>query len=174
MADTAMPIRQQNARLLGERSEVGTLFLYPDKMAYVPSQVLRWASGIGFLLVAVPSFALPPHIGPGALGGAIGAGGGGLIGGAIAKSRAARRVAAAADDVTVIPLDSIAAFEARKSGRALTRHSLVVTTTGGVTYGFALKPAEWSAALASALTARGCGVTNTLQGTLVTPASGTD
>src|SRR5215471_18308145 len=43
----------------------GTLLLYPDKLAHVHSQAIRWATGIGFVVVAVPSFALPPHTGPG-------------------------------------------------------------------------------------------------------------
>jgi hypothetical protein len=69
MTDSGILIRRQTARLLGVKASrrEGTLLLYPDKLAHVHSQVIRWATSVGFVAVAVPSFALPPHIGPGAL-----------------------------------------------------------------------------------------------------------
>jgi hypothetical protein len=172
MADSGTPIRMQTARLLGVKTSqgAGTLVLYPDKIVHVRSQTVLWATRIGLVVVTVPSLALPPHIGPGALGALIGGGGGSLIGGAIARSRATEKVAAAGDDFTVIPLDSITGIETRKSGK-LGRQSIFVTTAGGADYGFSVKLEKWSTDLASALTARGCVVHATLQGMAVTPAA---
>jgi hypothetical protein len=172
MADSGTPIRMQTARLLGVKTSqgAGTLVLYPDKVVHVRSQAVLWASKIGLVVVAVPSLALPPHTGPGALGALIGGGGGALIGGVIARSRAAAKAAAAGDDVTVIPLDSITGIETRKSSGWLARQNLFVTTAGGADHGFSVKLERWSADLASALTARGCVVHATPQGMAVTPA----
>jgi predicted NAD/FAD-dependent oxidoreductase len=81
-----------------------------------------------------------------------------MIGGAIAKGRAAREVAAAGGNVTVIQLDAITSLETRKSkgiGGWLAGRSLLVTTADGATYGFSVKLDKWSADLTSALTARG-------------------
>jgi hypothetical protein len=173
MADSGTPIRMQTARLLGVKTSqgAGTLVLYPDKMVHVRSQAVLWASRIGMVVVAVPSLALPPHTGPGALGALIGGGGGSLIGGAIARSRAAGKAAAAGDDVTVIPLDSITGIETRKSSRRLARQNLFVTMADGADYGFSVKLGKWSSDLASALTARGCVVHATHHGMAVTPAA---
>ena len=172
MADSVTPIRMQTARLLGVKTSqgAGTLVLYPDKIVHVRSQAVLWASRIGLVVVTVPSLALPPHIGPGALGALIGGGGGSLIGGAIARRRATEKVAAG-DGATVIPLDSITGIETRKSNGRLGRQSIFVTTAGGADYGFSVKLDKWSTDLASALTARGCVVHTTLQGMAVTPAA---
>jgi hypothetical protein len=97
-----------------------------------------------------------------------------MIGGAIAKSKAANKVASGGDGVTVIPLDSVASLQTRKStgiGGWLGGQSLLVTTADGAEYRFGVKLDKWSAGLASALTARGCGVLTTPQGMAVTPAS---
>src|SRR5215468_5078068 len=172
MTDSGIPIRKQTARLLGVKMSQGqgTLLLYPDKLAHVHSQAIRWASSVGFAVVAVPSFALPPHTGPGALGALIGAGGGSKIGGAIAKSRAAKEVAAAGEGVTVIQLDSITSLETSKSKGIsgwLGGRSLLVTTAAGATYGFSVNLDKWSADLTSALTARGREIHVTPQGMTV-------
>ena len=101
----------------------------------------------------------------------IGAGGGSKIGGAIAKGKAAKEVAAAAGNVTVIQLDSISSLETSKSkgvGGWLGGRSLLVTTADGATYGFSVKLDKWSADLTSALTARGREVRLTPQGMTVT------
>src|SRR5262245_16294778 len=179
MTDSGIPIRKQTARLLGVKMSQGqgTLLLYPDKLAHVHSQVISWASGIGFAVVAVPSFTLPPHTGPGALGALIGAGGGSMIGGAIAKGQAAKEAAAAGNNVTVIQLDSITSLETRKSkgiGGWLGGRSLLVTTADGAAYGFSVKLDKWSADLTSALTARGREVHPTPQGMTITLASSGD
>jgi hypothetical protein len=179
MTDSGMPIRKQTARLLGVKTiqGQGTLILYPDKLTHVHSQVIRWATTAGFVVVAVPCFALPPHTGPGALGALIGAGGGSKIGGAIAKSRAAKEVAAAGDNVTVIQLDSITSLETRKSKGIrgwLGGRSLLVTTADGAAYGFSVKLDKWSADLTNALTARGREVHPTPQGMAVTLAPSGD
>jgi hypothetical protein len=53
MTDDGIPIRKQTARLLGGKMSQGqgTLLLYPDKLAHVHSQTIRWASSVGFVLV---------------------------------------------------------------------------------------------------------------------------
>lgn len=172
-AGARSPIRMQTARLLGVKplQGAGTLVLYPDRLVHVRSLVVAWASSAGFVVIAVPGIALPPHTGPGAVGGLIGAGGGALIGGAIAKRRVPGKVAAAGDDVTVIPLDSITGIETRRSSGRRSRPGIFVTTAGGTDYGFSVKLDKWSADLASALTARGCVVYPTQQGMTVTSAA---
>jgi hypothetical protein len=175
MTDNEIPLRKHPARLLGvgTRRGQGILLLYSNKLAHARSHALAWGGGVGFAVVAIASFALA-HAGPGALGGAIGAGGGYMIGAAIAKSRAAGKVAAGGDGVTVIPLDSIASLQTVKSaglGGMLGGQSLLVTTADGAEYRFGLKLDKWSADLASALTARGRAVRTTTQGMAITPAS---
>jgi hypothetical protein len=179
MTDSGIPIRKQTARLLGVKMSQGqgTLLLYPDKLAHVHSPAIRWSSTVGLIVVAVPCFALPPHTGPGALGALIGAGGGSKIGGAIAKGQAAKEVAAAGDNVTVIRLDTITSLETSKStgiGGWLGGRSLLVTTADGTAYGFSVKLDKWSADLTSALTARGRQVHPTAQGMTVTLAPSGD
>ncbi len=174
MTDNQAPLRKQPARLFGvsARRGQGTLLLYSDKLAHARSQAAGWAGGIGFAVVAVASFALA-HGGPGALGGAIGAGGGWMIGAAIAKSQAAGKVAAGGDGVTVIPLDSIASLQTVKStgiGGLLGGRSLLVTTADGAEHRFGVKLGKWSADLASALAARRREVRTTPQGMAITPA----
>jgi hypothetical protein len=173
MIDNEIPIRKHTAHLLGVKMSQGqgTLLLYPEKLAHVPSQTIRWASSIGFVVVAVPCFALPPHTGPGALGALIGAGAGSKIGSAIAKGQAVKEVTAAGDNVTVIQLDSITSLQTSKSKGIsgwLRGQNLLVTTADGTAYGFSLKLDKWSADLTSALTARGREVRTTSQGMLVT------
>ena len=175
MTDGEIPLRKDPARLFGAgaRRGQGTLLLYPDKLAHVRSQAAGWGGSVGFAVIAIVSFALA-HGGPGALGGAIGAGGGWMIGAAIAKSRAAGKVAAGGGGVTVIPLDSIASLQTVKSagiGGKLGGQSLLVTTAGTADYRFGLKLDKWSADLASALTARGRDVRTTPEGMAITPAS---
>ena len=176
MTGSVIPIRKQTARLLGVKMSQGqgTLLLYPDKLAHVHSQAIRWASSTGFVVVAVPCLALPPHTGPGALGALIGAGGGSMIGGAIAKGQAAKEVAAGGDNVTVIQLDSITSLDTRKSKGIsgwLGGQSLLVTTADGTAYGFSVKLDTWSADLTSALMACGREVRTTPQGMVVTTAA---
>ena len=171
MSGGGIPIRTQAARLWGHGQ--GTMLLYPDKLAHVSSAVAGVGGAAGFIAVFAASFAVGPG-GPGALGGAIGAGGGWLIGAAIAKSQAARKVAAAGSGVTLIPLASIASLRAMKSagiGGALGGQSLVVTTADGEEYRFGVKLDKWSADLTSALAACGQEVHATPQGMTVISAS---
>jgi hypothetical protein len=147
-----------------------TLLLYPDKLAAVSSGIVRIAMIVGLIVVFVPTALLPPHTGPGALGALVGVGGGYLVGGAIARSRAAAKVAAGADNVTVLPLDSIISLQARKSKGWLGGQHLIVTTTDGTEYGFGVKLDKWAADLTSALTTYGREVRTTPQGMAVTPA----
>jgi hypothetical protein len=170
--DSETPVRQQTTRLLmgGKTRGYGTLLLYPDKLASVGSEAVRIGTFVGLIVVSSPSLLIPPHSGPGALGALIGLGGGRLIGGAIAKSRAAAKVAAGGDNVTVIPLDSITSLQARKSTGWLSGQHLIVTTADGAEYGFGVKLDKWSADLTNALTARGREVRTTPQGMAVTPA----
>ncbi len=176
MTDSGIPIRTQTARLLGVKASQGqgTLLLYPDKLAHVRSPVIGWALRIGLLVVTIPTAALPPHTGPGALGALIGAGGGSKIGGAIAKRRAAREVAAAGGNVTLIQLDSITSLQTRKSTGIsgwLGGRSLLVTTMDGAAYGFSVKLDKWSADLTSALTARGREARTTPEGMAIATAA---
>lgn len=174
MTDSQIPLQKHPARLFGvpARRGQGTLLLYSDKLAHASSQAAGWGGGAGFAIVAIVSFALADG-GPGALGGAIGAGGGWMIGAAIAKSRAAGKVAAGGDGVTVIPLDSIASLQAVKAtgiGGLLGGQGLLVTTAARAEYRFGVKLGKWSAGLASALTARGHEVRTTPQGLAIAPA----
>jgi len=107
----------------------------------------------------------------------IGAGGGSKIGGAIAKGQAAREVAAAGDNVTVIQLDSISSLQTSKSKGIsgwLGGQSLLVTTSDGAAYEFSVRLEKWSADLTSALTARGRQVHSMPQGMTVTLAPNGD
>lgn len=171
MTEIQQPLRIRPAALYdGRRKSSGVLALYPDKLAYVESWVTRWCVGLGFLVVAALSFALA-HAGPGALGGAIGAGGGLAIGTAITKRWAPKKVAAASYQVTVIWLDSITNVERRKTGLAWCRR-LVISTSGGIDYVFRANLDQWSADLASALGGRGRSVHATAAGLAVLTGSG--
>lgn len=172
MTDGEMPVRRQTTRLLagGKAKGYGTLLLYPDKLAAVSSGVVRISMVIGLIVVLIPTFLLPPHTGPGALGALVGAGGGYLIGAAIARSQAAAKVAAGGDSATVIPLDSISSLQTIKPKGFLRGQQLVVTTADGTQYGFSVKLDKWSADFTHALAARGCEVRTTPQGLAVTQA----
>jgi hypothetical protein len=166
------PVRSQTTRLLtgGKTRGSGTLLLYPDKLAAVGTEAVRIGIFVGFALVWIPTLFIPPHSGPGALGALIGLGGGRLIGGAIAKSRAAAKVSAGGDDVTVIPLDSITSLQTRKSRGWLSGQHLIVGTADGAEYGFGVKLDKWSTDLTNALKARDRHALTTPQGLVVTPA----
>ncbi len=171
MTEIREPIAMRPAVLYGtRRKSPGTLLLYPEKLAHVESWITSWCAGAGFLIVAVLSAALA-HAGPGALGGAIGAGGGVAAGAAITRRRAPRSVAAADRHVTVIWLDTITNVESRKAGRAWNRQ-LVVSTAGGVDYTFRANLDQWSADLAGALGGRGRNVQPTAAGLAVLSGSG--
>jgi hypothetical protein len=174
MTASEIPLRMQTARLLGVRASrrEGTLLLYPDKLAHVHSQAIRWSTSAGLITVFIVGFALA-DTGPGAIGALIGAGTGWMIGAAIAKGQAPRKVTAGGDGITVIPLDSIASLQARKSsgiGGRLGGQHLLVTTADGTEHVFAVKLATWAADLTSALTAHGRTVHATPHGITVTPA----
>jgi hypothetical protein len=174
MTGSEIAIRKQTARLLGVKASRrdGTLLLYPDKLAHVHSQTIRWGTSVGFVAVLIASYALT-HTGPGALGALIGAGAGWMIGAAIAKSQAPAKVAVGGDGVTVIPLDSITSLQARKStgiGGWLGGQHVLVTTSDGTEHTFGVKLDKWAADLGSALTAHGSGVHTTPEGIAVTPA----
>ena len=194
MTSSEPPIRKQPAQLSrsGTKRRQGTVLLYPDKLAYVSSQAAHWGNLIGFVVVlfAVGIFLWGFHgaallaiiIGcvAGPLLALIGGVAGARIGAAIAESRAAGRVPQGVG-VTVIPLDSIAILQARKStgiGADLGCQSLLVFTADGteyrfgenLEYSFGVRLDRWSADLASALTARGRGVVTTPQGMTVTRA----
>ena len=170
MGGGVMPIRKHPARLWGHGP--GTLLLYPDKLAHVSSRAANVGGGAGFIAVFAVSWALARG-GPGALGGAIGAGGGWMIGAAIAQSQAAGKVAAGGSGVTVIPLvaiTSLRTIEPAGIGGVLGGKSLLVTTADRAEYRFGVKLDNWSADLAGALTARGRVVHVTPEGMTVTPA----
>ena len=173
MNGSETPVRRQTTRLLagGKTRGYGTLLLYPDKLAAVSSGAVRIGMLVGFIVVFVTTSLIPPHTGPGALGGLIGAGGGYLIGGAIARSQAAAKVAAGGDNITIIPLESITGLQARESRGWLAGQHLSVMTAGGAEYEFGVKLDQWSADLAGALAARGREVRTTPGGMAVTPAA---
>src|SRR5215467_8775195 len=157
MNGSEIPARKQTTRLLagGKTRGYGTLLLYPDKLAAVSSGAVKIGMLAGFIVVFVATSLVPPHTGPGALGGLLGAGGGYLIAGAIARSQAAAKVAARGDNVAIIPLESISSLQVRKSRGWLAGQYLSVTTADGAEYGFGVKLDQWSADLTSALAARG-------------------
>jgi len=171
MTELQQPILMRPAVLYdARRKSPGVLALYPDKLAYVESWITSWCVGLGFLAVAVLSFALA-HTGAGALGGAVGAGGGMAIGTAITRRQAPRKVAAASHQVTVIWLDSITNVELRKVRRAGGRR-LVISTSGGIDYTFRSNLDQWPADLASALGGRGHSIQATAAGLAVLTGSG--
>lgn len=97
---------------------------------------------------------------------------GSWIGEGIAKRRAARKVAAGTDGMTVIPLDLITSLQIGKSSGIrgwVAGQNLLVTTADGSEYEFRGKLDGWQADLAGALTARGRDVQVTPQGITVTP-----
>jgi len=166
MTDFEQPILMRPAVRYGaKRKSPGMLVLYRDTLVHVRSWIPNWCAGLGFLIVAAPSYALT-HVGPGALGGAIGAGGGMAIGTAIAKRQAPKKAATGGEDVTIIPLDSITSVEQRTEGR-LSGKRLQVSTSPQGRYTFGAKFDQWSADLGSALAARGCGVHATDSGFVV-------
>jgi hypothetical protein len=171
MTEVAAPIKTQVAILIMTKTKAtGVLVLYPDRLVYVKSQVIRVCACLGFAVIAVLSFVLA-HAGPGALGGIVGAGGGQAIGNAIARRQAPRKVAAGGSDVVTIALDSVASVEERKAGR-LKGWRLVVSTSQQLQYTFRVKPGHWPSDLANALTALGQGVQTTPAGLAVLSQSG--
>ena len=173
LTDPGSPIRKQSARLLRVRlsRRLGTLLLYPDQLVFVHSQAAGWAARLGFAAVAIPSYAVPPHTGPGALGALIGVGGGSMIGAAVARNRAAAKVAAGGADVTALPLGLITRLEIGKirgvSGW-LGGQSLAVTAADGAGYRFAGRLGSWSADLAQAFAVRGHEVRSVRGGLVIT------
>jgi hypothetical protein len=171
MTEIAQPIRMQPAILMMATTRAtGMLVLYPDRLAHVKSRIAGVCAGAGFAVIAVLGFVLA-HAGPGALGGAIGAGGGQAFGNAIARRQAPRKVAAGGSDVTSIALDSITSVEEHKAGR-LKGWRLAVSTSPEIEYTFRVKPGQWPSDLANALAARGHGVQATPAGLAVLSQSG--
>ena len=171
MTDIAPPIRTQAAILIMSTTKAtGVLVLYPDRLVYVKSHIVRVCTGLGFAVIALLSYVLA-HAGPGALGGAVGAGGGQAMGYAIAKRQAPKKIAAGGSDVAPIALDSITSVEEHKAGR-LRGWRLVVSTSQQTKYTFRVKPGHWPSDLANALTALGHGVQTTPAGLAVLSQSG--
>jgi len=157
------PIQMRPAARYGATRRLpGVLILYPDRLVHVTSWVTNWCAGLGFLIIYVASLPVS-HTGPGALGGAIGAGGGTAIGNAIAKRQAPKKAAAGGDHVTVIPLDSITRVQEGRAGWA-GGGRLLVSTSPQAEYTFRAKLDQWSAYLASAFAGRGRSVQATPSG----------
>jgi len=170
MSENEQPIQLRPAvQYEAKKKSPGVLILYPDRLIYVTSRITSWCAGLGFLLVAVISFGLA-HAGPGALGGAIGAGGGMAIGTAITKRQAPKKAASGGEGVTVIPLDAVTGVEERKAGRASGWRLLV--STSSATHTFRVKPGQWPADLATALAGRGRSVQATPSGLAIMFGSG--
>jgi hypothetical protein len=77
---------------------------------------------------------------------------------ALARRRAARKVAAGGDGVTVIPLDQVTSVECRKARKGanwLGIRKMTVTTADGTEYKFDGLMDQWHDHLARALTAHG-------------------
>ena len=129
MTEVEQPIQMSPAVQYGaQKKSPGVLILYGDRLIYVTSRITSWCTGLGCALVAVLSFALT-HSGPGALGGAAGAGGGMAIGNAITKRQAPKKAAAGGAGVTVIPLDAVTTVEERKARRAGGSRVLISTSS---------------------------------------------
>jgi hypothetical protein len=156
--------------MMATTKATGTLVLFPDRLVYVKSRIVRVCLGVGCVGITVLSFGLA-HAGPGALGALIGAGGGQALGNAIARRQAPGRIAAGGSGVTTIRLDSITSAEEHKAGR-LKGWRLVLSTAEETEYTFRVKPGQWPFDLANALTARGHAVQATPAGLAVLSQSG--
>jgi|SRR5215469_3127 len=171
MTDVEQPIQADRAARLGPGAKrPGTLLLYGDKLAYVPSWVIVVCAGAGFMALAAVGVAVL-HTGFGVFTGTVGVGGGLWIGAEINTRRAPRKVAAAGSAVIVIPLDSIARIEGRQLSRNGARR-LVITTAQGTEHWFGVKPVVWFPALVEALAARGRSVATSPRGLEVSSVLG--
>ena len=172
MTYSGSPIKGQSATSLllpGARRGPGVVLLYPDKLAAVSTaDIMRYLIGPAvFAAITIP-FSLRS----GWYGVVVAALIGRWVGVTLNKKRAARKVAAGRDGVTVIPLDVIISMRTRKStgiGGWFRRQTLLVTTADGAEYGFCGITAGWQTDLTDALTARGREVRATSAGTMVMP-----
>jgi len=166
-----VPILMRPAVLTGaNRKSPGMLALYPDRLVHVRSRIANWCAGAGFIIIAVLSFSLA-HAGPGALGGALGAGGGVMTGNAIVRRQVPRKVAAGGQGVTVISVRSITRVSGDKT-RWPRGPRLLISTSSGTEYVFRAKFSQWSADLADALAANGYSVQATQAGLSVLSQTG--
>ena len=171
MTYSGTPIQGQSAGLLasGARRGPGVVLLYRDKLAVVSTaDILGYLIGPAFFAgMSVPFYHRIGWFGV-FLAALMGRG----VGETLNKRRAARKVAAGRDGVTVIPLDVIISMRTRKStgiGGWFRRQTLLVTTADGAEYGFCGITAGWQTDLTDALTARGREVRATSAGTMVMP-----
>ena len=172
MTYSGSPIKGQSATSLllpGARRGPGVVLLYPDKLAAVSTaDIMRYLIGPAvFAAITIP-FSLRS----GWYGVVVAALIGRWVGVTLNKKRAARKVAAGRDGVTVIPLDLITSLRTGKS-TGITGlfgyQTLLVTTADGAEYGFRGLMAGWQTDLTDALTARGREVRATSAGTMVMP-----
>jgi hypothetical protein len=159
MPDSQKPSHGQSATFFvnGAKQREGMLLLYPDKLIAVKTGSVR-----AWIYVLVPAvylavyYALYHTIGWGPL--AIWYLAGWWAWQAIDKKRAARKVAAGGDGVTVIPLDQVTSVRSRKGRKAarwLGMRNMTVTTADGTEYRFDGLMEQWHDHLAKALTAHG-------------------
>ena len=159
MTDRKTPTRGQSATIFvnGAKRGVGMLLLYPDELAAV---IIR--SIATWIYVGVPAvylavwFLLFHKIGTGLV--AIWYVAAWWVWQGLSRRRAARKVAAGGDGVTVIPLDQVASIECRKARKGanwLGIRKMTVTTADGTEYKFDGLMEQWHDHLARALTAHG-------------------
>jgi hypothetical protein len=170
--DTGVPIQSQPARFRkdGAGRDQGILLLYPDRLVAVESWAQLCGTILGPIVFIAAAFPFFHHIGAG--GSAAGVLFGNWVGEEIGKRLAVRKVAAGTGGTMVVPLDLITGLRVRNSSgirRWMTGQVLVVATADGSEYEFRGKMDGWQAALAGALTVRGCDVHVTPEGILVTP-----
>jgi hypothetical protein len=159
MTDRKTPIRGQTATFSrnGAKRGDGIVLLYPDELiAVITRSVGTW------IYVLVPAvylavwFFVFHTIGWGLL--AVWYVAAWWAWQALDKRRAARKVAAGGDGVTVIPLDQITSVRCRKGRKAaswLGMRNMTVTTADGTEYRFDGLMEQWQHHLAKALTAHG-------------------
>ena len=159
MTDSTTPIHGQSATFIvnGAKRGESMLLLYPDELtAVITGSIGNWLYlGVPVVYVAVKYFVF--H----------------TIGWALVSvwflaawwarqaldtRRAARKVAAGGDGVTVIPLEQVTSVRCRKPTKAsgwLGLRNMTVTTADGTEYTFDGLMEQWHAHLVKALTARG-------------------
>jgi hypothetical protein len=159
MTDRKTPTRGQSATIFvnGTKRGEGMLLLYPDELAAVIiGSIAPWIY-IGVPAAYLAVWYLAFHkIGTGLV--AIWYVAGWWIWQGLSRRRAARKVAAGGDGVTIIPLDQVTSIRCRKAWKRanwLGIRQMTVTTADGTEYTFNGLMEQWHDHLAKALSAHG-------------------
>lgn len=174
MADSKIPAHGESSvtfSVNGAKRGEGTLLLYPDELIAVNMRTLvAWVYlGVPAVYVAVQYY-LFHTIGWGIL--AIWFLAGWAAWQALSKRRAASKVAAGGDGVTVIPLDLVTAVRFTRPSKVagwLGIRNMTMTTADGTEYEFRGTTNTWPAKLARALAARGREVRTESEDIMVMP-----